>query len=120
MPMPPGGVPPIPALSPTAYRSPLPGPALAHIYRALLPSCCPHPTNQPILTTHRLQFPTVKEYWEDASYCALLLCHIMMSLVQYYSTISAVYRMGGSRYFHEAPGRRLTKSPVFGVIRSSR
>ena len=66
------------------------------------------------------QFPSIREVHQDAGYQVLLLVNVMTSLLQYYATISAAYRMGGGRYFRDSPTRQLTKTALFGVIRSGR
>ena len=66
----------------------------------------------------RVQFPSVKEYWDDAGYSALLMVNIIVSLVQYYATISAAYQMGEARYFRDTRRRRTTQTTLFGAIRS--
>ena len=51
------------------------------------------------------QFPTVKEYHDDAGYHTLLLVNAVISLLQYYVTASAAYRMGRGKYFRDTRGR---------------
>lgn len=45
------------------------------------------------------RFPTVLDYWRSDEYCLLLLAHVLVSLLFYYSSITAGHRMGRLVYF---------------------
>ena len=50
------------------------------------------------------RFPTVLDYWNSTEYCLLLLAHVLLSLLFYWSSITAAHRMGSAKYFHRADG----------------
>ena len=47
------------------------------------------------------RFPTVLDFWASSEYCLLLIAHVLLSLLFYYSSISAAHRMGRLRYFSQ-------------------
>ena len=47
-----------------------------------------------VLSTFPSRFPTVLDYWSSTEYCLLLIANSLLSLLFYYSSIRAAYRMG--------------------------
>ncbi|KAL1520271.1 hypothetical protein AB1Y20_023739 [Prymnesium parvum] len=66
------------------------------------------------------EFPTIREYHEDAGYQTLLLVNLIVSLVQYYATISAAYHMGKGRYFKDSVERTVLATPFRSATSMSR
>lgn len=51
------------------------------------------------MATFPSRFPTVLDYWGSSEYWLLLVVHALLSLLFYYTSISAAHRMGSAKYF---------------------
>ena len=43
------------------------------------------------------EFPTVLDYWSSTTYCLLLLAHTLLSMLFYYTALTAAHSMGSAR-----------------------
>ena len=64
-------------------------------------------------------FPTVLDYWRSPEYCSLLLSHSILSLLFYYYSIAAAYRVGSLKS-HTTPHLDYSSTDPLGVPRPSR
>lgn len=77
------------------------------------------------LASYPSNFDSVVDYWHHpeygALYCAMLVVHIVLSLLYYYYSIRAAYRMGSSRHAAESAARTFAANPgstptVYGAV----
>ena len=53
-----------------------------------------------VLASFPSTFPSVIDYWGSSEYCLLLLTHVLLSLLFYYTSIMAAFRAGRLKYFY--------------------